>query len=248
MYHGGNQPSSWHGCRTLLDQWPLQLVGRLRRRKLLMLQLVHLQHMLFRPQQVWLLHRSQQVWVILLVLMLWLQPPRSPHQRLPESHWLARIELFQLPTSVCSCEVGCWTPSNVKQLNHDGLHVCKPYIWIHILVRRFVFSHSECLSVYSSSIEWKHIPRKTIWTLSIGSNISPYHLFSFTHPLEERLREAAKQQVRRLCQIKKKRTYLNPPEWLQDAFKTQDKTQMAQLLMDCNFCKDWVSQGFEIVI
>ena len=61
-----------------------------------------------------------------------------------------------------------------------------------------------------------------------------YHVLT----LEERLREAAKQQVRRMCATKKKRAYLNPPEWLVDAFKKNDKTQLAQLLMDCNFCKD----------
>lgn len=83
-----------------------------------------------------------------------------------------------------------------------------------------------------------------------------FHLFSLvvvtcnhiTHPLEDRLREAAKQQVRRMCQLKKKRTYLDPPAWLVEAFQSQDKTKLAQLLMDCNFSKDWVSQGFEIVI
>ena len=56
--------------------------------------------------------------------------------------------------------------------------------------------------------------------------------------LQERLREAAKQQVRRLCQAKKKRTYLNAPSWLLEAYKTADKNQMAQLLMDCNWSKD----------
>ena len=55
---------------------------------------------------------------------------------------------------------------------------------------------------------------------------------------QERLREAARQQVRRLCQMKRKRSYLNPPAWLAEAYKTRDKTQMAQMLMDCNFNKD----------
>ena len=37
--------------------------------------------------------------------------------------------------------------------------------------------------------------------------------------------------------MKKKKTYLNPPDWLAEAFKTGNKEQMAQLLIDVNFDK-----------
>lgn len=62
-------------------------------------------------------------------------------------------------------------------------------------------------------------------------------LFSY-QPLKERLREAARQQVRRMCQLKKKRKNLNPPEWLLDAYKNRNKTELADMLMSCNFQKD----------
>ena len=62
----------------------------------------------------------------------------------------------------------------------------------------------------------------------------------FPGTLEERLQLAAKQQVRRLCTLKKKRKNLNPPDWLVEAYNKQDKTELAQMLVDANFDKDWV--------
>ena len=51
---------------------------------------------------------------------------------------------------------------------------------------------------------------------------------------------AAKQQIRRLCTLKKKRKALNPPDWLVEAYNKRDKTELAQMLVDANFDKDWV--------
>lgn len=56
-------------------------------------------------------------------------------------------------------------------------------------------------------------------------------------PWEERLREAAKQRLRRLCAAKRKRKDLEVPEWVRDEFAARNKNDLADLLMDCNWDK-----------
>lgn len=44
--------------------------------------------------------------------------------------------------------------------------------------------------------------------------------------------------------MKKKRTAQNPPAWLVEAYNKGDKTQLAQMLVDANFSKDWAFMSF----
>ena len=53
------------------------------------------------------------------------------------------------------------------------------------------------------------------------------------------MREAAKQRIRRLCAIKKKRMDLQVPDWVRNEFKTRNKNDLANMLMDCNWDKAW---------
>lgn len=76
--------------------------------------------------------------------------------------------------------------------------------------------------------------------LELDNDNSVYIYIFKTCSLKERLKEAAKAQVRRMCTLKKKRSYLNPPDWMVQAYNSRDKGSMAQLLMDVNFDKDWV--------
>ncbi len=52
------------------------------------------------------------------------------------------------------------------------------------------------------------------------------------------MREAARQQLRRMTATKKKQKDRNPEEWLVEAYKSQNKGQLAQMLVDCNFDKE----------
>lgn len=67
-----------------------------------------------------------------------------------------------------------------------------------------------------------------------------YNIYIYrSRTLKERLRAAARQQLRRMMAIKKKRSDLDPPEWLREAYNSRKKGEMADLLVDCNFSKDW---------
>ena len=56
--------------------------------------------------------------------------------------------------------------------------------------------------------------------------------------IQEKLEEAAKAQVRRLCTPKTRRVGLTVPSWVIDEFKSRPKAETARLLMQCNFDKD----------
>lgn len=62
-------------------------------------------------------------------------------------------------------------------------------------------------------------------------------------PLEELLKQAAKQRLRRFCASKKKRQSLQAPEWVINEWQKGDKGQLAQMFMDCNWSKAG-SNGF----
>ena len=55
---------------------------------------------------------------------------------------------------------------------------------------------------------------------------------------QERLREAAKAQLRRMMAVHKKKTGLNVDQWLRDQWQKTDQSKMAQILMDCNWDKE----------
>ena len=55
--------------------------------------------------------------------------------------------------------------------------------------------------------------------------------------VQERLEEAAKSQVRRMCTLKKKKVALNLPAWVVEEYQKRPKVEMARLLMNCNFDK-----------
>lgn len=59
-----------------------------------------------------------------------------------------------------------------------------------------------------------------------------------TGDLQERLREAAKARIRRMCQAHKKKAQYNVPQFVVEQWKTQKQNEMAQLLMDCNWSKE----------
>lgn len=54
---------------------------------------------------------------------------------------------------------------------------------------------------------------------------------------QERLEEAAKAQVRRLCTLKKRRVALNVPNWLIEEYQKRPKIETARMLMAANFDK-----------
>ena len=55
---------------------------------------------------------------------------------------------------------------------------------------------------------------------------------------QEKLQEAAKAQVRRMCTPKRKRLALNFPSWVIEEYRQRPKAETAKLLMQCNFDKD----------
>lgn len=56
--------------------------------------------------------------------------------------------------------------------------------------------------------------------------------------VQERLREAAKQQIRRWIAPHKKKKNLEAPSFVKDQWAQSDQNGMGQLLMDCNFQKE----------
>ena len=56
---------------------------------------------------------------------------------------------------------------------------------------------------------------------------------------QERLRNAAKAQLRRMMKEKHKRVGLNVSAWVREEWAKRDKGEMAQLLMDANWDKAW---------
>ena len=54
---------------------------------------------------------------------------------------------------------------------------------------------------------------------------------------QERLKEAAKAQLRRMCAVKRKRVGMNCPEWVRQEWEKRDKGELASLLMSCNWSK-----------
>ena len=59
-----------------------------------------------------------------------------------------------------------------------------------------------------------------------------------TQRWQDKLREAAKQTIRRMATLKKKRKHLDPPEWFVKAYNETKKDDMAKLMMQCNFDKE----------
>ena len=57
---------------------------------------------------------------------------------------------------------------------------------------------------------------------------------------QEKLREAAKAQIRRMVAHHKKKTMLNVPAFVREQWEQNDQNTMAKMLMDCNFNKDRV--------
>ena len=55
--------------------------------------------------------------------------------------------------------------------------------------------------------------------------------------LQEKLVEAAKAQVRRMCTVRKKRVGMNLPPWVLEEYRNRPKSETARLLMSCNFDK-----------
>ena len=76
--------------------------------------------------------------------------------------------------------------------------------------------------------------------VSVSDVFKKTYIFLVGVALKELLRAAARAQLSRMMKIKKKKTYLNPPEWLREAYNSRSKGEMADLLVDCNFSKDWV--------
>ena len=55
---------------------------------------------------------------------------------------------------------------------------------------------------------------------------------------QEKLREAAKAQIRRMVAHHKKKTMLNVPDFVREQWQQSDQNTMAKMLMECNFSKD----------
>lgn len=55
--------------------------------------------------------------------------------------------------------------------------------------------------------------------------------------LQEKLREAAKAQLRRMCKKHPKRKDLDAPEWVVREYKSRPQNELAELLIRCNFDK-----------
>ena len=56
-------------------------------------------------------------------------------------------------------------------------------------------------------------------------------------PLQEKLREAAKARLRRMCANHRSRRDLELPAWVKSEWKTRPQNETAKLFMDCNWCK-----------
>ena len=54
---------------------------------------------------------------------------------------------------------------------------------------------------------------------------------------KEKLREAAKGRLRRMCAVHKKKQGLNVPDWVKEQWN-KDQSGMAKMLMDANWDKD----------
>lgn len=59
-------------------------------------------------------------------------------------------------------------------------------------------------------------------------------------PLQERLRRAAKERLRRWVKPKSKRRDREAPDWVKEEWRTGDKANMADLLTHVNFSQDLV--------
>ena len=63
---------------------------------------------------------------------------------------------------------------------------------------------------------------------------------------KEKLREAAKQRLRRMCAVHARRKELEVPQWVRDAWKSKPQAESAQLLMDANWDKDPCRTNFRL--
>lgn len=63
---------------------------------------------------------------------------------------------------------------------------------------------------------------------------------------QEKLREAAKAQIRRWCTPHRKKTALNAPEWVRNEWQ-KDQSGAAKLLVDCNFNKEPWSYDHHVI-
>ena len=54
---------------------------------------------------------------------------------------------------------------------------------------------------------------------------------------QERLKAAAKQRLRRMCALKKKRKTLEVPEWVRNEYQNGCKNTLAKIYMDANWSK-----------
>lgn len=61
----------------------------------------------------------------------------------------------------------------------------------------------------------------------------------FSWPLQILLRRAAKARIDRMCKHHGKRTNLNVPQWLIDEWRSGKKDDIADVLRQCNFQKDY---------
>ena len=58
-------------------------------------------------------------------------------------------------------------------------------------------------------------------------------------PLQEKLREAAKARLRRMMRNHATKKGLNVPDWAKEQYKVRGQDEMAKMLMDANWSKDW---------
>lgn len=65
---------------------------------------------------------------------------------------------------------------------------------------------------------------------------------------QEKLREAAKARLRRMCANHRSRRDLELPAWVQSEWKTRPQNETAKLFMDCNWCKDKFISSLEIIV
>lgn len=65
---------------------------------------------------------------------------------------------------------------------------------------------------------------------------------------QEKLREAAKARLRRMCADHKKKRGLNVPDWVKEQWKKREQNAMAKLLMDANWDKEKFILQLEIVV
>ena len=72
--------------------------------------------------------------------------------------------------------------------------------------------------------------------MNLSRSMTIINLMTISLP-QERLLDAAKAKVRRMCTPKRRRVDLAVPEWVVKEFNTRPKAETARMLMNCNFDK-----------